>query len=308
MSYTGQDGFLGTGASLLADLVLVAYIFLIVPAMITGFVFARRKMFRPYHKVTMMSILTINWVLILLLMVRALFYDVDDNLGDSPGNGRYILPAIHAALGLSAQLLGSYIVYRMLKEDRDVKRAKARGETDMSKYWFNNAKTPMRITLALWLIIATLGVATYMVRYEVVDNFNLSEEEAEGPEETPAPEATEDAGEPVATEEAVPEADGTATLAPVETEEVVETEEPDETDEPDDDDNNNDNENDNNNDDDDDDLESLAPESTDESLAAPQETEEATPVPPSPTATRRPTATRQPSATPAPSATSGISY
>ena len=42
-----QPGLLGTGASLLADLTLLAYLLLIVPGMLAGFVFARRKHFEP---------------------------------------------------------------------------------------------------------------------------------------------------------------------------------------------------------------------------------------------------------------------
>src|SRR5262245_8211463 len=137
--YLQPNGFLGTGASLLADITLLAYVLLLVPGMIVGLVFARRKMHRPHHKYTMTAILVINWLLIIFLMVAAYSYDVAPNIGAKPGNGRYLLPTIHAVLGLSAQALGTYVVYRMFKEDADVAKAKKRGESgkDLSKYWFN---------------------------------------------------------------------------------------------------------------------------------------------------------------------------
>src|SRR5262249_5623032 len=144
--YLQPHGFLGTGASLLADITLLVYVLLLVPGMLVGFVFARRKKFRPYHKYTMATILVVNWLLIIFLMLAAFTYDVIPNIGSKPGNGRYLVPAVHAVLGLTAQLLATYVIYRMFKEDADVAKAKARGESgkELSKYWFNNAKVFMR--------------------------------------------------------------------------------------------------------------------------------------------------------------------
>lgn len=167
--YLEPNGFLGTGASLLADITLLTYLFIIIPSMVAGFVFARRKKHRPHHRNTMMGITLANWVFILVLMVFALTYDVTDNVGDQTGNSRYLFPAIHAALGLTAQVLATYVIYRMLKEDRHVAQAKQRGEKDLARYWFTSAKPFMRTTLGLWFATSTLGVASYMIRYEVVE-------------------------------------------------------------------------------------------------------------------------------------------
>jgi uncharacterized membrane protein YozB (DUF420 family) len=166
--YLQPPGFLGTGASLLADLTLVAYIMLIVPAMIVGFVFARRKLFRPYHKWTMIIITIVNTLLIGVLMVTAYRFDITGNIGTQPGNARYLLPTLHALLGLPAQLLAFNNVYRMLREDAQIAAAKKRGEKDFKKYFFKNAKPFMRLTLALWLATAALGVVSYLIRYEVL--------------------------------------------------------------------------------------------------------------------------------------------
>lgn len=181
--YLEPPGFLGTGASLLADLTLIAYLLLIVPTMIGGAVLARRGLHRPHHKWLMIWVTVINWVLILVLMVVAYNFDVIDNIAAQPGNPRYLLPTIHGLLGLPAQLLATYIVYRMLREDAQVARAKARGERNLKQYWYLGAKPAMRISLALWLLTTAFGVASYLVRYEVIPGFASGE--AAAPAATP---------------------------------------------------------------------------------------------------------------------------
>ncbi len=213
--YLEPHGFLGTGASLLADLTLIAYLLLIIPAMVIGFGFARRKLFRPYHKWTMTSILIVNWILILFLMIAAYRFDVFANFPDQPGNTRYLLPAIHGAIGLIAQVLATYVVYRMFREDSQVARAKARGEKDTSKYWFRSAKPVMRLTLTLWLITAALGVFNYLTRYDLIPTYQLGGGVI-------APAATEELGvQPsVETPDLIAPAQTPDLLPPVETEDA----------------------------------------------------------------------------------------
>lgn len=201
--YLQPQGFLGTGASLLADLSLLAYVLLIVPGMVAGFVFARRGKHRPHHKTTMITITVVNWVLIFFLMIAAYRFDVVANIASQPANARYLLPTIHGILGLPAQLLATYVVYRMLREDTQVAAAKARGESgqQLSKYWFKSAKPVMRLTITLWLITALLGVFNYLVRYNVLptfDNVNVAPAVTEEPAATPEVTATP---EPAATTE-----------------------------------------------------------------------------------------------------------
>ncbi len=162
------EGFLGTGASLLADLTLLAYLLLIMPALIIGVVFVRRGLHRPHHKWAMIIVTVVNWVLIIFLMLAAYATDVAPNLPQQPGNPRYFLPAIHGLLGLPAQLLATFIVVRMLIEDHQVARARQRGETDLQKYWFRAARSTMWIVLVLWLLTTILGFVSYIVRYNVL--------------------------------------------------------------------------------------------------------------------------------------------
>jgi uncharacterized membrane protein YozB (DUF420 family) len=220
--YLQPPGFLGTGASLLTDITLLAYILLIVPGMIAGFIFARRGQHRPHHKYTMIAITIVNWLLIIFLMLTAYRYDVVGNIGSQPTNARYLMPTIHAVLGLPAQLLATYVIYRMLREDSQVAAAKARGEKgpQLSKYWFKNAKPIMRLTLTLWLITALLGVFNYLIRYDILPNFGNNRGGV--PAITAEPAATSEA---LTTAEPGTTAEPATTVEPGVTAEVMTTEE-----------------------------------------------------------------------------------
>lgn len=205
------QGFLGTGASFLADVTLLAYILLIVPAMLAGLYFARAGHHRPHHKWLMILVTTVNWVLIVFLMFAAYRTDVAPNLGDQPGNPRYFLPAVHALLGAPAQLLATFIVLRMLWEDWQVAQARKRGETDLQKYWFKAAKWTMWVVLVLWLATSALGVISYLTRYNVI---------ALPGGDVPAPAATQEVNEPAATEEIAAPAATEDVASPAATEEL----------------------------------------------------------------------------------------
>jgi uncharacterized membrane protein YozB (DUF420 family) len=214
-------GFLGTGASLLADITLLAYILLIVPAILAGFFLARAGKHRPAHKWVMIIITLVNWVLIIFLMFAAYVTDVGPNLGSQFANPRYLFPAVHGLLGALAQLLATYIVVRMIWEDAQVSRAKKRGETDLRKYWFKGAKGIMRFTLLLWLITASLGIISYLVRYNVV-TLASNVPAPVATQEVAPPASTEAIPLPAVTEEAVmpPTATEETTASPAETEEA----------------------------------------------------------------------------------------
>jgi len=220
MDYLQPQGFLGTGASLLADLTLMAYILLIVPGMVAGFVFARMGKHRPLHKYTMITITVANWLLIIFLMIAAYRFDVAGNIGSQPGNARYLMPTIHGILGFPAQLLATYVVYRMIREDTQVAAAKKRGEKgqQLSKYWFKTAKVFMRTTIVLWLLTALLGVFNYLIRYDVLPAFGSGSDV------------------PVVTEEPTMTEEPSATIEPMATEAAEDEDEPAETEEADDDD------------------------------------------------------------------------
>jgi uncharacterized membrane protein YozB (DUF420 family) len=226
--YLEPSGFLGTGASLASDLTLIAYLLLIIPGMLAGFYFARSGRHRPDHKWTMILITLVNFVLIIGLMMFAYRYDIAENIGSQPTNFRYLMPTIHALFGFPAQVLAFIIIINMLREDSAVAAAKKRGETDLSKYWWKRAKPVMRLTLALWLITATFGVVSYLIRYDVLSLPSSADSIQPVATEEPAPLETEEAEstatdepEPVETEEVQPTA--TDEPEPVETEEIQPT-------------------------------------------------------------------------------------
>jgi len=215
-SYLEPTGFLGTGASLLADIALLAYILLIVPSMIIGYVFARQGKHRPQHQIAMTFVTAINWFFIIFLMLVAYNFDVVDNMATQPGNVRYLLPTLHGLLGLPAQVLATFIIVRMFIEDRAVAAAKRRGETKFNQYWWKQAKLIMQIAFGLWLATAALGILTYLIRYDV-----LPSSPQQGVSVLPV--MTEAVDDPMQTEEAVPDGTGEVIVterAPVVTEEV----------------------------------------------------------------------------------------
>lgn len=178
-----EAGFLGTGASLGADIALLAYILVLIPAMLLGFVFARRKMFVPHHKFVMTGIVTVNWILIITIMAVSYSDSVAPNLADNSSDFSLILPTIHLITGGLAQLLATYLALRMWFE---------KSLPDWIKV--KNIKLYMRLTLALWLITALLGIGIYARWY-------LGSSDDSG--ETPIPVTTEEPGAttPTTTEE-----------------------------------------------------------------------------------------------------------
>ncbi|MBC7869381.1 MAG: hypothetical protein H7Y09_00970 [Chitinophagaceae bacterium] len=220
-----EPGFLGTGATLSRDLTLIAYVFLLVPSMLIGYVFAKRKMFVPHHKMMMTGIMIFNWVLITLVMFISYRDYVAPNVPDGLNETFNLLPTLHLLTGAASQILATYLVFRMWFE-------KVLPQWIMVK----NIKRYMRITLALWLTTALLGALIYLVWYVQPADASesqiapVSTEEAVSPEATDAdvtPESTDasimpEATEPIMTEEA------TMPLATDEADEPVETEEADE--------------------------------------------------------------------------------
>lgn len=202
-----QPGILGTGASLQSDLSLLAYLLLIVPAMLVGFVFARRKMFIPHHKLTMTAIIIVNWVIIFLLMAVSYREGVMPYMESSMADPRVALPTIHLVTGAVAQLLGTYLVLRMWLEK-------------VLPRWImvRNIKRYMRFTLALWLVTAAIGVMIYVTWYARPEQVNAA---APVPASTPEVAATSEI-EPLSTEDIVstPELNVTSELSPLATPEL----------------------------------------------------------------------------------------
>lgn len=220
------DGFLGTGASRMADVTVVAYVFLLLPAMIMGGALAVNKQFVPYHQLFMSFIVIVNWGLIAFTMYSSFDYvATSDTVPDT--FSYQVLPFLHAGLGITAQVFATILMLRMWLESSLPKGLRFR------------VKTLMRLTLLLWLTTAVLGIAMYILWYDV----NGDSGSADDAIPAVTPEATEEADdttpEPAVTPEVTEEAPDTAPeateAAPVATEDAGEddTPEPAETEEAD---------------------------------------------------------------------------
>lgn len=168
---------------------LIAYIVLLVPLMLLGFYFARRKMFDPHHKLTMTLVVILNWVLIGAVMAGSYLNGVAPNIPENLGEGAILLPTIHGIVGLTAQLMATYLALLMWTENTALE--------GLIPFRIKNIKTPMRITLTLWLVTVALGFGLYAVWYGGGGDAD----------DAPAPAVTEEADdlgleEPSATEDA----------------------------------------------------------------------------------------------------------
>ncbi len=195
-----MNGFLGTNASLLSDITLIAYLFLLLPGMLLGFAFARRKMYEPHHKLVMTSVVIVNWVLIAVVMLGSYQRGVAPYLSSAFGDVRVSLPTLHAITGGLGQLLATYLAIRMWFEKQLPAALKVK-----------NIKFYMRTTLALWVVTILLGAVIYLTWYSAPARIS---------DDTP-PAATAEAVNPAATAEAVNPAATAEAVNPAATAEAV---------------------------------------------------------------------------------------
>jgi uncharacterized membrane protein YozB (DUF420 family) len=174
---------------------LLMYVFALVPGMLLGFYFARRKLFFPQHKYVMTTVTIVNWILILFLMVASyrtlvLPYNILEDV-------RRIVPTIHLITGGIAQLLATYLVILMWTERTRFEK--------ILPYRIKKIKTPMRITLGLWLVTIALGVVIFAMWYPTALSGGDAPVVTEEPASTEEPSSTESAeasAEPAMTESA----------------------------------------------------------------------------------------------------------
>src|SRR5690606_20441573 len=107
-------GFLGTGASLGADLTLVAEILFFLAIIIA--VIAQRRGYYKLHDRIQIPVVLLNLVFITFLMVSSFIeQDVPGTLPRRPGDPYYLVVGIHAGLGLLAEGLAIYCLLAGLK-------------------------------------------------------------------------------------------------------------------------------------------------------------------------------------------------
>jgi uncharacterized membrane protein YozB (DUF420 family) len=151
LSFFPMKGFLGTGATFGADLNLVVQIIMGV-ALAIGAILARQKRYRA-HGICQTTVLLLNLLMIGLVMWPSFQQQVKPALSKVLHKWYYEAPAIHAVLGITAELLGLYI-------------ALVAG-TNVLPQWlrFKHWKWWMRTELVLWAIVLLTGVGTYCAWY-----------------------------------------------------------------------------------------------------------------------------------------------
>jgi uncharacterized membrane protein YozB (DUF420 family) len=146
-----MKGFLGTGATFGADLNLVVQLIMGV-ALALGAILAKRRRYKA-HGVCQTTVLLLNLLMIGLVMWPSFQQQVKPALSKVLHKWYYEAAAIHAVLGIAAELLGLYIV---LVAGTNVLPQRLR-----FKHW----KGWMRTELVLWAIVLLSGVGTYCAWY-----------------------------------------------------------------------------------------------------------------------------------------------
>lgn len=146
-----MKGFLGTGATFGADLNLVVQLIMGL-ALIMGTLLAKQKRYRA-HGICQTTVLVLNLFMIGLVMWPSFQQQVKPALSKVFHKWYYEVAVIHAVLGVTAELLGLYIVLV--------------AGTNLLPEWlrFKHWKWWMRTELVLWAIVLLSGVGTYYTWY-----------------------------------------------------------------------------------------------------------------------------------------------
>lgn len=145
------DGFLGTAAPLVADLVLLLEIAM-GAGLLMGAWLARKRRFRQ-HAWCQSAVVLLNLAVIIVMMVPSFSIHVLPRIPARLGRAYYALGAGHATVGTLTELAGIYI---LLSAGTSVLPEKFR----ITKY-----KLWMRTVLVLWWVELLLGIATYIRWY-----------------------------------------------------------------------------------------------------------------------------------------------
>lgn len=144
-----QSGFLGTDAGFITDFTLLAEIIFFI-AVCIGVVAQRRGQYK-LHDWIQTPVVLLNLLLIIFVMVSSFIgQQVISTLPQRPGDAYYLVVAIHAALGLVAEVLA---IYALLAGHKILPRKIGR-----LRYW-------MWATFGFWTAAVIAGVTTYYVWY-----------------------------------------------------------------------------------------------------------------------------------------------
>jgi uncharacterized membrane protein YozB (DUF420 family) len=146
LSFLPNHGFLGTGAPFAADLNLVVQL-IMMTALIAGAGLARLKRYGA-HGICQTAVLLLNLLMIGLVMLPSFQQQVEPALSKGSHKWYYAVAIAHGILGMTAELLGLYIVIV--------------AGTNVLPQWlrFKHWKWWMRTELALWAIVLLGGMGT----------------------------------------------------------------------------------------------------------------------------------------------------
>lgn len=143
-------GFLGTNASVLADLSLLVGVFVAVLLSI-GVVMARRRRYVA-HRWIQTTAVALNITQVLAIMATSFWRSAAPGIPAKLAEPFYYAATIHAALGLITLLFGAFVA---LRGNDLVPRALK----------FHNYKLFMRTAYGAYLIVTALGVGVYLTWY-----------------------------------------------------------------------------------------------------------------------------------------------
>lgn len=144
-------GFLGTEAGFRADLNLVVQLAM-GTALLAGVLLAKQKRYKA-HGICQATVLLLNLLMIGLVMWPSFQQQVEPALSKVFHKWYYEVATIHAVLGITAEILGLYIVLV--------------AGTNVLPEWlqFRQWKWWMRAELVLWEIVLVSGLGTYYAWY-----------------------------------------------------------------------------------------------------------------------------------------------
>ena len=142
---------LKNAASLTSDLTLVVEIIMGL-ALIAGMVLARRGRYRA-HARCQSAVVLLNLIPITLTMATSFWRSFAPPLPAGLHNSYYRLPAVHALLGVVAEMFGLYVL------------AVAGTKIIPKRIQFSRYRVWMRTALAMWWLVLILGGVTYLRWY-----------------------------------------------------------------------------------------------------------------------------------------------
>ena len=144
-----QSGFLGTDASFITDFTLLAEIILFL-GLCAGVVAQRRSLYK-LHDWIQTPVVVLNLFLIIFVMVASFIeQQVISTLPQRPDDPYYLVVALHAGLGLTAEGLAIYV---LLAGHKILPRKIGR-----LRYW-------MWATFGFWTAAFIAGITTYYIWY-----------------------------------------------------------------------------------------------------------------------------------------------